>query len=85
VLGGPHVARGPDVAQAWSSILKSLIQPETFIIHILKYRAFHRFGQAKFAYAGSILGLSQFMLLPLKTMLDLKVVKIDSKVIISIR
>jgi len=41
-----------------------------------KYRAFHRFGQAKFAYGGSILSSKQFTLLPqlpLKTMLDLKV------------
>jgi len=48
------------------------------------YRAFHRFGQAKFAYGGSILGSSQFTLLsklPLKTMLNLKVVKIVSKII----
>jgi len=44
---------------------------------------FHRFKQAKFAYSGSILGSSQFTLLPqlpLKTMLILKVVKIDSKI-----
>jgi len=44
------------------------------------YRAFHIFGQAKFAYGGSILGSSKFTLLPklpLKTMLSLKVVKID--------
>jgi len=46
---------------------------------------FHRFGQAKFAYDGLILYLSQFILLPqlpLKTMLVLKEVKIDSKIII---
>jgi hypothetical protein len=49
------------------------------------YRGFHGFGQAIFAYGGTVLGLSQFTLLPqlpLKTMLDLKVVKIDSKIII---
>jgi len=48
---------------------------------------FHGFKQAKFAYGGLILGLSQFSLLPqlpLKTMLDLKMVKIDSKIIISL-
>jgi len=49
------------------------------------YRAFHGFGQAKFSYGGLILGLSQFTLmghhLSYKTMLDLKVVKIDSKII----
>ncbi len=47
------------------------------------YKAFHRFGQAKLAYSGSILGSSQFTLLPQlppKMMLDLKVVKIDSKI-----
>jgi len=47
------------------------------------YRVFHGFGQAKFAYGGSILGSSQFTLLPqlpLKTMLSVKVVKIDSKI-----
>ncbi len=41
------------------------------------------FWQAKFANGGSILGSSQFTLmhqLPLKTMLSLKVVKIDSKI-----
>jgi len=51
------------------------------------YRAFHRFGQAKFDYGGSILGSSRFSMLPqlpLKTMLDLKVVKIDSKIIASL-
>ncbi len=43
---------------------------------------FHGFGQAKFAYGGSILGSSQFTLLPqlpVKAMVDLKVVKIDSE------
>jgi len=51
------------------------------------YRAFHGLGQAKFAYGGSVLGLNQFTLLPkmpLKMMLDLKAVKIDSKIIISL-
>jgi len=48
---------------------------------------FHGFGQAKFAYGGSILGLSQFTLVPqvpLKMVLDLKMVKNDSKIIISL-
>ncbi len=51
------------------------------------YRAFHVFGQAKFAYGCLILGSSLFTLLPqqpLKTNLDLKMVKIDSKIIISL-
>jgi len=49
------------------------------------YSVFHGFGRAKFAFGGSILGSSKFThlpQLPLKTMLDLKVVKIDSKIII---
>jgi len=46
---------------------------------------FHRFGQAKFPDGGLVLGLSQFSILPQllaasKTMLGLKVVKIDSKI-----
>jgi len=48
---------------------------------------FHGFGQAKFEDGGLILGFSQLSLLcelPLKIMLDLKVVKIDSKTIISL-
>jgi len=52
------------------------------------YKAFHGFGQAKFAYGGSILGSNQFTLLPqlpLKTVQVLKVVKIDLKIIISLR
>jgi len=50
------------------------------------YRAFHGFGQAKFAYGGSIFGTSQFTLLPqlpLKMMINLKVVEINPKIIIS--
>jgi len=46
------------------------------------YKAFHRFGQAKFPDSGSVLGSSQFSILPKlppKTMLSLKEVKIDSK------
>jgi len=46
------------------------------------YRAFLRFGHAKFDYDASIFGSSQFTLLPqlpLKTLLGLKVVKIVSK------
>jgi len=45
---------------------------------------FKDLGQANFAYGCSILGLSQFTILPqmpLKTMLSLKVVKIDSKLL----
>jgi len=48
--------------------------------NIPTYRAFHRFGQAKVIDGGSVLGLSQFSILPqlpLKTMLGSRVVKID--------
>jgi len=43
--------------------------------------------EAKFPDNGSVLGWSQFLILPqlpLKTMLNLKVVKLDSKIIFSI-
>jgi len=44
-------------------------------------RVFHWFGQAKFAYGGSFLKLSQFTTAPAasKTKLSLKVVKINFK------
>jgi len=48
---------------------------------------FHGFGQAKFADGGSILDWRQFTLLPqlpLEKTLDSKVVKTDSKIIISL-
>jgi len=44
---------------------------------------FHGFEQAKYPDGGLVLGASQFTILPqlsLKTMLSLKVVKIDSKI-----
>jgi hypothetical protein len=50
-----------------------------------RYRAFHGFGQAKFPDGGSVLGTSQFLMLhqlPPKMMLNLKVVKINPKIII---
>jgi hypothetical protein len=46
------------------------------------YKVFHRFGQAKFADVGSILGSSQFLLLsplPKNMKLPSKVFKVDSK------
>jgi len=53
------------------------------MLQFLSYRAFHQFGQAKlFHDGGSVLGSSQFSILPQlpqKMMLGLKVVKIDSK------
>jgi hypothetical protein len=48
---------------------------------------FHQFKQAKFADGGSILSWSQFLLLlqlNQKTKLDLKMVKFDSKIIVSL-
>ncbi len=51
------------------------------------YSVFHRFRQAKFAYSGSIFNLSQFLplsQLPQKMELASKVVKVDSKIIISL-
>ena len=51
------------------------------------YRAIHRFGESKIANDGLVLGLSQFSILPelpYKMMLDSKVVKNDSKIIISL-
>jgi hypothetical protein len=50
----------------------------------LYYSVFHRFRQAKF---GSILSLSQFLpltQLPQKVELTSKVVKVDSKIIVSL-
>ncbi len=47
------------------------------------YRVFHRFGQAKLTYGGSVLGLSQFSIPPQlhqKIMLASKGVKMDSKI-----
>jgi len=47
------------------------------------YRAFQRFGQAQYPDGGLVLGSSQFSILPklpLKTMLGLKVFKIESKI-----
>jgi hypothetical protein len=49
------------------------------------YSVFHQFRKAKFAYNGSILSSSQFLILPqqlLKMTLAIKVVKIDFKIII---
>jgi hypothetical protein len=61
-------------------IIKS---PERAISSNWFYRAFYRFGQTKFIDVGSVLGSSQFSILPqlpLKMMLGLKVVKINSKI-----
>ncbi len=60
------------------ALLKNKILNNMYVEHFM-----HRIGQAKFAYGGLILGSRQFTLLrqlPLKTILSLKVVKIDSKI-----
>jgi len=51
------------------------------------YRAFHRFGKAKFPNGGLVLGSNQFSILPQlppKIMLYSKVVKIDPKIITNV-
>jgi hypothetical protein len=51
------------------------------------YSVFQGFSYAKFAYGGSILSSSQFLILPQlpqKMKLTLKVVKIDPKIIVSL-
>jgi len=51
-------------------------------------RVFHRFGQAEFPDNGSVLGSSQFSILPplpQKIMLNSKVVKTNPKIIIWLR
>ncbi len=52
------------------------------------YRVFHGFWQAKFSDGGSVLGSSQFLILPQlppKILLDSKVLKINPKIIIWFR
>ena len=61
------------------------ICPE-LLVHVI-YRAFHRFGQAKICNGGLALGSSEFLLLPQlpqKMTLASKVVKNDSKIVISL-
>jgi len=58
------------------------------VVKVMFYRAFHRFGQAKFPDGGLVLGSSQFSILPQlpqKILLDSKGIKIDPKIIISLR
>ncbi len=58
-----------------------------FTITQSQHRAFHRFEQAKFAYGGSVLGLSQFTLLPqmpLKMISKLKSILNQLEIIISL-
>ena len=69
------------------SIVKQDNASSLITLGIVSYRAFHRFGQAKFGNGGSILSSSQFSQMPQqpqKMTLALKVVQIDSKIIISV-
>jgi len=70
-----------------SELVQKIFGANNFFFAVCKecYRAFLGFGQAKFPHGGSVLGSSQFTVLPqlpLEMMLDSKVVKIDSKIII---
>jgi len=70
-----HSAHCPKVSDEFMTV-----KLKEFLDH---YTVFHGFGQSKFAYGGSILGSSQFTLLPqlpLNMMLSLKVVRIDTKI-----
>jgi len=61
--------------------------PWHVLFNLATYRVFHGFGQAKFPCGGLVLSSSQISLLPQlpqKTTLNLKVVKLDSKIIISL-
>jgi len=74
----PPEVQSPVLGQTDANSLHQVIESRT-------YKVFHRFGQAKFAYCGSILGSNKFTLLPqlpLKIMLNLKLVKIGTKIII---
>jgi hypothetical protein len=70
----------------------SLMNPSTAENHsklnqFFIYIAFHQFGQAKFAYCGSILSSSQFLPLLQLTQnlkLDTIIVKYNSKIVIEL-
>ncbi len=75
----------------FKSRTSSICSKIDFLIHIhdslesnkFKYSEFHQFGQAKFASGGSILS-SRKCLRSLRMMLAIKVVRINSKIIISL-
>jgi hypothetical protein len=65
---------------------QDLLQEVTFMAYLLSYSVFQGFSKAKSANGGSILSLSQFLILPQlpqEIKLASKVVKVDSKIIIS--
>ena len=69
----------------YQRFIKAYLVSICVISQIGYYKAFHRFGQAKIAYGGLVLGSSQFSLLsrlPQIMMLASKGVKIDLKIII---
>ncbi len=80
--------------KTWASLTKIFYKSNFLCLNIFQmklfknnYSVFHRFRQDKFAYSGSILSSSQFLLLPQlpqKMELASKVVKVDSKIIISL-
>jgi len=66
-------------------LASKVVKRDSKIIISLSFSVFYRFGQAKIAYGGLVLGSSQLSLLPKlpqKMTLASKVVKIDSKIII---
>jgi hypothetical protein len=70
----------PGSSDHWWSMLKPFFS-------LTVHSVFHQFRQAKFDYGGSILSSSQFLLLlqlPQKVELTSKVVKVDSKIIVSL-
>ncbi len=62
-------------------------EPGYVVLNPVIYRVFHRFRQAKFVNGDSILSSTPFLLLPQltgKARFDLKMVKFDSKIIVSL-
>jgi len=71
----------------WISLSHECVSTVEVTLACYFYKAFYGIGQVKFPYSGLIIGSSHFTLLPrlpLKMMLNLQVVKIDSKIVISL-
>jgi len=64
--GGSHDDVVVRTMTFWSQSYKNQLSLEKtkLTLKYFTYRAFHGFGQAKFAYGDSILGASQFTLIP---------------------